>query len=30
MDFDEQTLANEDAALEIRAAGAQTLVNNVC
>ena len=25
MDFDEQTLANEDAALEIRAAGAQTL-----
>jgi hypothetical protein len=29
MDFDEQTLANEDAALEIRAAGAQTLVNNM-
>lgn len=29
MDFDEQTLANEDAALEIRAAGAQTLVNRV-
>ena len=25
MDFDEQTLANEDAALEIRSAGAQTL-----
>ena len=25
MDFDEQTLANEDAALEIRAAGAETL-----
>jgi len=25
MDFDEQTLANEDAALDIRAAGAQTL-----
>ena len=29
MDFDEQTLANEDAALEIRAAGAQTLVNRI-
>jgi len=29
MDFDEQTLANEDAMLEIRAAGAQTLVNRV-
>jgi hypothetical protein len=29
MDFDEQTLANEDAVLEIRAAGAQTLVNRV-
>ena len=29
MDFDDQTLANEDAALEIRAAGAQTLVNNL-
>ena len=29
MDFDEQTLANEDAALEVRAAGAQTLVNQV-
>ena len=29
MDFDEQTLANEDAALEMRAAGAQTLVNRV-
>ena len=29
MDFDEQTLANEDAALEIRAAGAQTLVTNL-
>jgi hypothetical protein len=29
MDFDEQTLANEDAALEIRAAGAQTLINNM-
>lgn len=28
-DFDEQTLANEDAALEVRAAGAQTLVNQV-
>ena len=25
MDFDEQTLANEDAALEIRSAGAETL-----
>lgn len=29
MDFDDQTLANEDAALEIRAAGAQTLVTNL-
>ena len=29
MDFDEQTLANEDAMLEIRAAGAQTLVNRL-
>ena len=29
MDFDEQTLANEDAMLEIRSAGAQTLVNRV-
>jgi hypothetical protein len=29
MDFDEQTLANEDAVLEIRAAGAQTLINRV-
>ena len=29
MDFDEQTIANEDAALETRAAGAQTLVNNL-
>ena len=29
MDFDDQTLANEDAALEIRAAGAQTLVPNL-
>ena len=29
MDFDEQTLANEDAALEIRSAGAQTLVNRI-
>ena len=29
MDFDEQTLANEDAMLEIRAAGAQTLVNRM-
>jgi hypothetical protein len=29
MDFDEQTLANEDAMLEIRAAGAQTLINRV-
>jgi len=29
MDFDEQTIANEDAALEIRAAGAQTLVTNL-
>ena len=29
MDFDEQTLANEDAMLEIRSAGAQTLVNQV-
>ena len=29
MDFDEQTLANEDAALDIRASGAQTLVNRL-
>ncbi len=29
MDFDEQTLANEDAALDIRAAGAQTLTNRL-
>jgi hypothetical protein len=29
MDFDEQTLANEDAMLDIRAAGAQTLVNRL-
>ena len=29
MDFDEQTLANEDAMLEIRTAGAQTLMNRV-
>jgi len=29
MDFDEQTLANEDAMLEIRAAGAQTLTNRL-
>jgi len=29
MDFDEQTLANEDAALEIRAAGAATLLNRM-
>jgi len=29
MDFDEQTLANEDAMLEVRAAGAQTLINRV-
>ena len=29
MDFDQQTLANEDAALDIRAAGAQTLVNRL-
>lgn len=29
MDFDEQTLANEDAVLEIRAAGAETLVNRI-
>lgn len=29
MDFDEQTLANEDAALEIRSAGAETLVNRI-
>lgn len=29
MDFDAQTIANEDAALEIRAAGAQTLINNL-
>jgi hypothetical protein len=28
-DFDEQTLANEDAALDIRAAGAQNLVMNL-
>jgi hypothetical protein len=29
MDFDEQTLANEDTALDIRSAGAQTLVNRL-
>ena len=29
MDFDEQTLANEDAMLEIRAAGAQTIINRL-
>ena len=29
MDFDEQTLANEDAMLEIRSAGAETLVNRL-
>ena len=29
MDFDDQTLANEDAALEIKAAGAQTLITNL-
>ena len=29
MDFDEQTLANEDAALDIRAAGSTTLVNRL-
>jgi hypothetical protein len=29
MDFDDQTIANEDAALEIRAAGAQTLITNL-
>lgn len=29
MDFDEQTLANEDAALDIRSAGAQTLVGQL-
>jgi len=29
MDFDEQTLANEDAMLEIRAAGSQTIVNRL-
>jgi len=29
MDFDDQTLANEDAALEIRSAGATTLVNRL-
>jgi hypothetical protein len=29
MDFDEQTLANEDAMLEIRSAGAQTLTNRL-
>ncbi len=29
MDFDEQTLANEDAMLEIRSAGAQTIINRV-
>jgi len=29
MDFDEQTLANEDAALDIRSAGAETLVNRL-
>jgi len=29
MDFDEQTLANEDAMLDIRSAGAETLVNRL-
>ena len=29
MDFDQQTLANEDAALDIRSSGAQTLVNRL-
>jgi hypothetical protein len=29
MDFDEQTIANEDTVLETRAAGAQTLINRV-
>ena len=29
MDFDQQTLANEDAALDIRAAGARTLTNRL-
>ena len=29
MDFDEQTLANEDAMLEVRSAGAETLVNRL-
>ncbi len=29
MDFDAQTIANEDAALETRAAGAQTLITNL-
>jgi hypothetical protein len=29
MDFDQQTIANEDAALDIRAAGAQTLTNRL-
>jgi hypothetical protein len=29
MDFDEQTLANEDAMLDIRSAGAQTIVNRL-
>ena len=29
MDFDEQTLANEDAALEVRSMGAQTLINRI-
>jgi len=29
MDFDQQTLANEDAALDIRAAGAQTLTTRL-
>ena len=29
MDFDEQTLANEDAMLEIRSAGAETLTNRL-
>lgn len=29
MDFDEQTLANEDAVLNLRAAGAETLVNRL-
>lgn len=29
MDFDEQTLANEDAALDIRSAGSQTLTNRL-